>query len=133
LIEQKFDHSSFQTPKKKSNFTKEFYNTSELKKVKTDGFTYYVEKNPYEVLISLKKPELKSKILAIIQHDLFSLIGLKWLNFSFSQNKPPERLLMSLTEDGLIHFHRLKRKNSNFQTKSRSKTFFTLKKTIFIF
>jgi len=99
---------------KQKDYQNSKYTSNDFIKVRAEDFYIFPEKNEYEIQLKLRKPELKSNILAIITQEFSGTMGLKWFDFDFSNKNQNERILLSITEDGFISFFKFKRKNLDF-------------------
>ena len=70
-----------------------------------------------KILLSFKKPKIKNKLLSVITINSNSILGIKWFNFKGNNKENPNsKLLLSITEEGLITIYKLSNINMNNKT-----------------
>ena len=75
------------------------------------------EKREKKILLSFKKPKIKNKLLSVITINSNSILGIKWFNFKGNNKENPNsKLLLSITEEGLITIYKLSNINMNNKT-----------------
>ena len=75
------------------------------------------EKREKKILLSFKKPKIKNKLLSVIKINSNSILGIKWFNFKGNNKENPNsKLLLSITEEGLITIYKLSNINMNNKT-----------------
>ena len=107
-----------------NEFNNKYINKSKKKKeeiifqISRFSITYIPEeKREKKILLSFKKPKIKNKLLSVITINSNSILGIKWFNFKGNNKENPNsKLLLSITEEGLITIYKLSNINMNNKT-----------------
>ena len=107
-----------------NEFNNKYINKNKKKKeeiffqISRFSITYIAEeKREKKILLSFKKPKIKNKLLSVITINSNSILGIKWFNFKGNNKENPNsKLLLSITEEGLITIYKLSNINMNNKT-----------------
>jgi hypothetical protein len=107
-----------------NEFNNKYINKNKKKKeeiffqISRFSITYIAEeKREKKILLSFKKPKIKNKLLSVITINSNSILGMKWFNFKGNNKENPNsKLLLSITEEGLITIYKLSNINMNNKT-----------------